>query len=312
VRETDAIEVDAGRDAGSTGGIAVTVGHVEHAGVRLYVREVGAGQPLIVVHGGPDFDHRYLVPEIDGLANVCRVVAYDQRGRGRSRGPRAEDVTLASEIDDLDAIRRAITDGRVALLGHSWGGVLAMAYAATFPERVSKLVLLGTGPATHHDWVSLRDDMARHRSAEDRDAFRRIDTSAAYLDGETDADLAHYRVHFRIAVTDPDRHLPMLLPRLREGWSAEDVRRARRIEARLYEETTASPSFDLRQGLSALRAPTLVLHGSADFVPTRLVRPIHDAVRDSRMVVLDDCGHFSFMEQPARAVPCVAAFLIGR
>jgi proline iminopeptidase len=103
------------------------------------------------------------VPEIDDLASVCRVVAYDQRGRGRSRGPRAEDVTMASEIDDLDAVRRAVTDGQTALLGHSWGGVLAMAYAAEFPERVSKLVLLGTGPATHHDWVSLRDDMARHR-----------------------------------------------------------------------------------------------------------------------------------------------------
>jgi pimeloyl-ACP methyl ester carboxylesterase len=113
-------------------------------------------------------------------------------------------------------------------------------------------------------------------------------------------------------VTDPDRHLPMLLARLRQGWSAEDVRQARRIEARLYAETTASPSFDLRPRLSALRAPTLLLHGSADFVPTRLVRPIHDAVTDSRLVVLDDCGHFSFMEQPARAVSCVAEFLIGR
>jgi proline iminopeptidase len=310
--ETDGIGADEREHAGSNGAIAVTVRYVAHAGVRLFVREVGAGRPVIVVHGGPDFDHRYLVPEIDGLASVCRVVAYDQRGRGRSRGPTAENVTMASEIDDLDAVRRAVIAGPVALLGHSWGGTLAMAYAAAFPERVSKLVLLGTGPATHRDWVSLRADMARHRSAEDRDAFRRIDTSAAYLDGEPDADLAHYRVHFRIAVSDPDRHLPMLLPRLREGWSADDVRRARRIEARLYEETTASPSFDLRPALSVLRAPTLLLHGSADFVPTELLRPIHDAVTDSRMVVLDDCGHFSFMEQPARAVSCVAEFLIGR
>jgi proline iminopeptidase len=264
-----------------------------------------------VIHGGPDFDHQYLLPELDALSSACHVVAYDQRGRGRSRGPGADDVTMASEINDLDAVRRAVTDGPVALLGHSWGGVLAMAYAGQHPDRVSKLVLVGTGPATHHDWVALRDEIARHRSPEDRAAFARIDTSAPYLDGEPDADLAHYAVHFRIAVTDPDRHLPILLPRLRAGWSAEDVRRARRIEARLYDETTNSRSFDLRSGLSALDAPTLLLHGSADFIPLRLVRPIQDAIPRASVVVLDRCGHFPLMEQPARAMSCLAEFLTG-
>ena len=141
---------------------------------------------------------------------------------------------MASEVDDLDAVRRAITDGPVALLGHSWGGVLAMAYAARSPELVSKLVLVNTAPATRRDWVALRHEIAQRRSAEDRAAFARIDTSRSYLDGEPDADLAHYRVHFRIAVTDSDRHLPTLLPRFRAGRMAEDVRRARRIEAQLY------------------------------------------------------------------------------
>ena len=287
------------------------VRHVERAGVRLYVREVGAGLPMIVVHGGPDFDHRYLAPELDALAEVCRVVMYDQRGRGRSRGPRAECVTMASEIDDLDAVRRSVTDGPVAVLGHSWGGVLAMAYASHRPEGVSHLVLLNTAPATHHDWVSFRNEIAQRRSPEDEAAFARIDSSAPYLDGEPDADLAHYRVHFRVAVTEPHRHLRMLLPRLRRGWTAEDVRRARRIESRLYDETTASRSFDLRPGLAALPAPTLLVHGSADLIPMRLVEPIRDVITTSRLVVLDRCGHFSLMEQPTRTLSCLATFLTG-
>src|SRR5262245_3558437 len=73
---------------------------------QLYARETGRGQPIIVLHGGPDFDHRYLVPDMDRLSDSYRLVYYDQRGRGKSAaGVQPEDVTLASEITDLDNVR---------------------------------------------------------------------------------------------------------------------------------------------------------------------------------------------------------------
>jgi pimeloyl-ACP methyl ester carboxylesterase len=74
----------------------------------LYSREIGRGQPVIVLHGGPDFDHSYLLPDLDRLADAFRLVYYDQRGRGRSAADvRPEDVTLASDVDDLE-IKRAL------------------------------------------------------------------------------------------------------------------------------------------------------------------------------------------------------------
>jgi proline iminopeptidase len=77
-------------------------------------------------------------PEMDRLAASFRRVYYDQRGHGRSAGDvQPEDVSLASEIDDLDAVRRHFGFGSVAVLGHSWGGVLAMEYATRHPERLS-------------------------------------------------------------------------------------------------------------------------------------------------------------------------------
>jgi proline iminopeptidase len=85
---------------------------VESGPARLFVREVGDGRPLVVVHGGPDFDHRYLLPELDRLVPLCRLVYYDQRGRGRSfLGEVAADVTVRSEVEDLNAIRRALELG---------------------------------------------------------------------------------------------------------------------------------------------------------------------------------------------------------
>jgi hypothetical protein len=78
-------------------------------GASLYAREIGRGPPMVVLHGGPDFDHTYLLPDMDRLADAYRLVYYDQRGRGKSGdGVRAEDVTLASDIADIDAVREVL------------------------------------------------------------------------------------------------------------------------------------------------------------------------------------------------------------
>jgi proline iminopeptidase len=91
---------------------------------RLYVRSIGEGVPIIVVHGGPDFDHEYLLPEMDRLAEWFRLVYYDQRGRGRSFSDQtSEAVSIESEIEDLDRIREHFGFEAFAVLGHSWGGI---------------------------------------------------------------------------------------------------------------------------------------------------------------------------------------------
>src|SRR5216683_2387884 len=125
------------------------------AKASLYSREIGQGQPVIVLHGGPDFDHRYLLPEMDRLADSLRLIYYDQRGRGRSGDRvRPEDVTLESEMGDLDTVRRHFGLGSVAILGHSWGTVLALEYAIRHPDRVSHLILMNPAPASNDDFKS--------------------------------------------------------------------------------------------------------------------------------------------------------------
>jgi pimeloyl-ACP methyl ester carboxylesterase len=77
-------------------------GYVRADGAWLYCRDIGEGPPVIVLHGGPDFDHTYLLPEFDRLADSCHLIYFDQRGRGRSaEGVQPDDVTIASEVDDI-------------------------------------------------------------------------------------------------------------------------------------------------------------------------------------------------------------------
>ena len=104
---------------------------IEIGEASLYSRDIGRGQPLIVLHGGPDFDTSYLLPDLDRLADGYRLLYYDQRGRGRSAdGVRPEDVTIASDVDDLDKVRAtfqwAIDGAPRALVGRrSRAGVRA-------------------------------------------------------------------------------------------------------------------------------------------------------------------------------------------
>jgi proline iminopeptidase len=267
-------------------------------GFRLFCRDVGQGQAIVVVHGGPDFDHSYFLPELDRLADAFRLLYYDQRGRGRSaEGVRLEDVSLASEIDDLDRVRSHFGLESVAVLGHSWGGVLAMEYAVRRPDRVSHLVLMGTGPASVDDWRSLRESFALRRPAEDRLEMEAIAATDAYARGDVDAEADYYRAHFRMTLRQPDE-LEALVARLRAHFTADGVLLARAIEHQLYEETSESADFDLFPALWRLDVPTLVLHSEHDFVPVELAARIADAVPGARLTVLPGCGHFSYLEAP--------------
>ena len=183
----------------------------------LFCLDVGAGPPLVVVHGGPEFDHSYLRPELDRLAGSFRVVYYDQRGRGRSaEGVRPGDVSLRSEIEDLERVRSERGLESVAVLGHSWGGVLGMEYAVRHPERVSHLILMGTAPASAGDWRLLREAFARNRPAADQEAMDALASSDAFARGDREAEAAFYRIHFRMT--------------LRRSRSARDARGAPTVE----------------------------------------------------------------------------------
>jgi proline iminopeptidase len=133
---------------------AVREGSVSVDNVALYYREIGEGVPVIVLHGGPDFDQSYLLPEMDRLSDSYHLIYYDQRGRGRSAaGVNPAEVSLASDIADVDAVREHFHYDRVTLLGHSWGTDLALEYALQHPNRVSRLILLNPAPASAADLV---------------------------------------------------------------------------------------------------------------------------------------------------------------
>jgi proline iminopeptidase len=274
----------------------------------LYCRAVGQGPAIVVLHGGPDFDHSYLLPEMDRLAESFRLVYYDQRGRGRSTAVAPEEVGIVSEVEDIDSVRRHFGLESVAVLGHSWGGLLAMEYATRRPDRVSHLILANTAPASGEDVRMFRQHLLDVRPAGDVERMRSLASSARYQAGDIQVEAEYYRIHYRAALRRPE-HIELIVGRLRKHFTEESLLTARAIEERLYDQTWNTDGYDLTPKLAALEIPTLVLHGEDDFVPVELAARIAEAMPRGRLVVLPECGHFAYLERPEAFYDHVTALL---
>jgi len=264
----------------------------------LYVRVAGRGQPMIVLHGGPDFDTAYLLPELDLLTDAYRLIYYDQRGRGKSaEGVRAEEVTLASDLADLDAIRTRYQVDAPVLLGHSWGTVLALEYALRNPSRVSRLILMNPAPVSGSQLAVLRTSYVGQLGSE-MERQREIMASAAYKEGEPETVAARYRIHFKHGLrraADYDKLMARMSAQFR-AQGTNGILKAWAIESRLYRDTWDMADYDLLPKLRSLRTPTLVIVGEHDFIPTEIAAQIASALPRATLVTIKDCGHFAYLE----------------
>src|SRR5580700_3570183 len=120
-------------------------GFIDSRGVLIYYMTVGRGAPLVIVHGGPGASHDYLLPYLLPLARHNRLIFIDERGSGKSE--KLEDpsgYTVENMVEDVEAVRQGLKLGKISLLGHSFGGVLAQAYALKYQKNLTHLMLCST------------------------------------------------------------------------------------------------------------------------------------------------------------------------
>ena len=264
----------------------------------LFARDIGRGQPMIVLHGGPDFDQAYLLPDLDRLADRFRLIYYDQRGRGRSaEGVQPDDVTLTSDVDDIDRVRQHFQLESSALLGHSWGAVLALEYALRYPTRVSQLIIMNPAPASASDVAVLRKAYLQKLGAE-MERQRTILASPAYQQGNPEAVAARYRIHFKPALARPQDY-EKLMATMKAGFirqGKDGIVKARAVEDRLMRDTWEVDGYDLLPKLRNLKVPALVIWADHDFIPAEIAEHIARAIPNARLVTMRNCGHFAYLE----------------
>jgi proline iminopeptidase len=265
-------------------------------GIELFVRRVGSGPPVVVLHGGPGADHEYLRPGFDALADGRELIYYDQRGGGRSPVPRDVPVGWTEHVADLEGLRADWGLARLTIAGYSWGGLLALLYALEHTERIERLALISPAPA----WRAARERFEarfNHRNLDPafQEARRALRESGLR---ERDPDGFQQRI-FELSVApyfhDPER--------------ARDLTPFR-VVGRTQQEVWASlGDFDLRERLPSLRGiGSLVLHGESDPIPLEAARTTAQLI-GAEFHPVPRCGHVPYVEAHEEFARAVGGFL---
>ena len=272
-------------------------------GTQLYCTTMGKGPTLVILHGGPGLDHTYLLPQMAELARHFRLIFFDQRGAGRSTVELdTNSMTLQNFLRDVEGIRQSFHLGRMNLLGHSWGGLLAMFYAIQYPDHLNSLILVDPSPATS----ALRDSsfrtMLARTAPQDSVARAEITGSEGFRKRDPAVMARFFRVLFRGSFYDR-RLADSLTLTLPPDFPAQSV---------LYRHLARDPmvqNYDLSAGLRMIRCSTLILAGDHDPVPAAAFQHIHREIRRSTLVIIPHCGHFPFIEAPSEFFTTVTSFL---
>ena len=257
----------------------------------------GDAPPVVCINGGMIYDHSMLWPALSPLAQRRQVILYDQRGRGASSPPAdPSSASIEDDAADLVALRRALGVRRWDVLGHSWGGGIAMLAASADPAGARRLVLVdAVGPTS--DWIApLRRAVLERLTGARRAAVAAIPEEALiapdpaihsrYARAVYPAWFADHELSSRF--TPPDA--------LSETGSA--------VLARLRRE-----GYDWRPKLRALSIPTLVVHGEEDVLPPTVALEISNSLPHARRFVVPSSGHMPFWEAPERFFSLIESFL---
>lgn len=257
---------------------------------------VARAAPLLLVNGGLLYDHALLWPALSPLAARRQVILYDQRGRGETESPPDPAAArLDDDADDIGALRRALGIRQWDLLGHSWGGLIAMLGAHRDAGGVRRLVTVDAVGPTNAWMPALHLETLARASADDRATLERVHGLLGNADPEVHA--AHSRAAYASWFADRAFAAYFAPPA-----SASATGTA--VAAHLRRE-----GYDFTEELRALSAPTLVLHGERDALPAAVALELTELLPRARRVLLPDAGHMLFWEAPERFFTLVDDFL---
>ena len=231
------------------------------------------------------------------LAEKHQLIFYDQRGCGLSTGD-PETISLESFVEDIEAIRISYGYPKITVLGHSWGGFLAMQYAIAHPEFTQKLILLNSMPPSSEECLLFYEEWER-RMAPFLDRARDDEKESRFAKGDPIAVEKYYQIMLGRYCYLPEKALLMNLRVHPKG----------SLVNKIFRQKLWDHSFNFHDQLKQLQMPTLIVHGEFDPIPFCTAEKLHATIANSKYVLIPNCGHFPHVETPEELFSCLAQFL---
>jgi proline iminopeptidase len=275
-------------------------------GAKLWYESEGTGEPLVLIAGGPGGAHGYFHPFFSSLAASNRIIYFDAFGRGKSdRAKSPAEYTFTRDVDDVEGLRQGLGLGKINLLGHSYGGMVAQAYALKYPESVKRLILADT-LFSGEMWQANNDNSnyeARNQLPETWEKVQKV-----RAEGYRSSAKEHQKAY----------DLPVGLLFFYDASNAEKVHFDFNTEV-YYAIVGDDGDFliggdiaklDFRLDLKKLTMPTLILMGRYDRTSLpRYALQFKTYAPRAQCVMFEKSGHFPFVEENAETMKVLREFL---
>jgi len=267
--------------------------------VSLFVRTVGDGYPMLLMHGGLGVDHTTLLP-MARASEGFRLIFYDHRCNGRSKGAALPSLTWENLTQDAEALGEALGIRKWAVLGHSFGGFIAQEYALRFPDRITHLILMDTGA----DCTLVREGVPA------------VLKNRGYTPSEVEAARQLFTGEL------PPGKLPVTMIKLRKAYTSDQSLRmqlrvfanALRIRSRAdsctYGFKTLLKNWSTLDRLGDIKVPVLLVAGTEDFqFPPEHQKRMKARLPNATYVPIEGCSHNPLVEAPQKTIEAIRWFM---
>jgi proline-specific peptidase len=270
--------------------------------VSLFVDVVGQGDPLLLMHGGPGADH-WTMTALRPLADERTLVFYDHRCNGRSEQAPVESMTWDNLTADADALRASLGFERWAVLGHSFGGMVALEYALRYPNRLTDLILLDTGGDGRLSTEGAAAELARRGATPEK-----VELVRRWFNGQFEP---REMTRILLRIGDAYASHPSLRHTIRDLAHGE-WRTRMRPEALIFAGRQLLPGWSVMDRLAEITTPTLIIAGRDDFIfPPAHQQALAAGIPNARLRLVDDAGHNAHTEQARVVLDAFRRFLRG-
>ena len=268
-------------------------------GASLFVKVIGQGYPLVLMHGGPGQDYTSLL-DLKALADQFTLIFYDHRCNGHSMGADLSSMTWENLTADADALRQALGFDRWAVLGHSFGGQVALEYALRYPQALSHLVLMDTGGDNW--WVQQNAPELigkRGYSASAVQAARRFFNGQISVDEYFSSVFKFLSAYFyRMDLLGIAREVVL------------GPRPTLRPETTIFGYSRLLNGWTVMDRLGEIKIPALVLAGRHDFLfPPEHQAILADRLPNAELVLVERAGHNPHMERTTEVIRAIRDFM---
>ena len=270
-------------------------------GGTLHYRVFGKGKPVVIVGGIAGAASDYLLPVAQELGKNYRAILVNLRGTGKSTVATVDtaNINVRLILNDLESLRSTLKLSKWTVLGHSVGGILAMAYAVQFPAQTQALVLVSSG-GINLDYLNFFSPNVYARLTKE-DSLR-IDRTMSRLGGDRQGALTEeFQIKLAGFVADRKYLATATSWFPKEAYSPE--------VAQVMWRSLFRANYDFGESLKKFKRPVLQIQGEQDPVDKRTAVQIHETLKHSKVVYLKNCGHFPWLEQGDEFHKAVTEFL---